>query len=453
MRRTLYTADWVLPVSAGPIRGGGVLVDGRGVIEQVAPAGSIGVGDDVAIIDLGAAILLPGLVNVHAHVELAAFRGLLEDMPFHEWIPALRRAKLGAALETADLAAAARWTCLESLAAGVTTLGATEDSGAAVDAMREAGMRGIVYREVFGPAPSQARESLQTLRSSVAAMRAAATDLVGVGVSPHAPYTVSDELFSLVADLALTEALPLAVHTAEAEVETQLVTDGAGPFAAGLRTRGIATPRRARSTVDLLRSTRILAAQPLLIHCVQIDAHDISTIADAGARVAHCPVANARLGHGAAPVIEMQEAGITVGLGSDSVAANNRIDMLEEARIAQLMQRVRLRTAGALPPERLLRMLTIDGARALGLDARIGTLEKGKDADLCAVRLGAPHTVPVHDPVATLLLSTRGADVVMTAVRGAVLYDDGRFLTLDPDAHRTRLEDAAARLRAARAGR
>lgn len=453
MRPTLYAAEWVLPVATPPIQRGAVLVNERGVIDAVAPVGSLDIGDDVDIVDLGSAILLPGLVNVHAHAELAGMRGLIENIPFHEWIPALRRAKLGAVLQPADQAAAARWTCLEALAGGVTTLGTTEDSGAALGAMREAGLRGIVYREVFGPAPAQAHDSLQGLRASITAMRSVETDLVRIGVSPHAPYTVSDELFTLVADLALAEALPVAVHTAEAEVETQLITHGAGPFAAGLRTRGIATPPRARSTVQLLRATRVLAARPLLIHCVGVDDSDIDILADAGACVAHCPVANARLGHGIAPAIEMMEAGITVALGSDSVAANNRIDMLEEARIAQLMQRARLRSAGVLPPDRLLRMLTIDGARALGLDSRTGTLEPGKDADLCAVRIGAPHTVPVHDPVATLLLSTRGADVVLTAVRGAVLCRDGRFLTLNPETHRAQLEDAATRLRAARDAR
>jgi cytosine/adenosine deaminase-related metal-dependent hydrolase len=450
MRPTIYTAAWVLPVAAPPIRSGAVLVGTTGAIEAVAPAHSLRAGDDVARIDLGNAMLLPGLINTHAHPELAAMRGLLENLPFHDWIPTLRRTRSGAALEAADHAAAALWTCAEAVAAGVTTMAATEDSGAALAALREAGMRGIVYREVFGPEPTQAAAALQDLRVRVAAMRDLATDLVRVGVSPHAPYTVSNELFELVADWARAESLPVAVHAAEAEAELKLVTQGAGPFAAGLRTRGIATPPRARSSIELLHATGVLAARPLLIHCVNVDADDIARIADAGATVAHCPVANARLGHGVAPAVAMMERGIAIGLGSDSVAANNRIDMIEEARIAQLMQRARLGSAAALPPDRLLRMLTIDAARALGIDARTGTLEVGKDADLCAVRLDGPHTRPVHDPITTLLLSMRGADVMLTAVRGSVLYRDGRFLTLDLQAHAARLEDAAARLRAAR---
>ncbi|CAN5889686.1 TRZ/ATZ family hydrolase [soil metagenome] len=453
MRATLYTADWVLPVTAPPIPAGAVLVDDRGRIREVSTAEAVTAGDDIARIDLGAAILLPGLVNVHSHPELAGMRGLLEDLPFHEWIPTLRAAKDGAALSQADFAAASRWTCLEAIAGGVTTLGATEDSGAALEALREAGLRGVVYREVFGPAPEQAGAALARLRHSVDRMRPLETDLVRVGVSPHAPYTVSDDLFRLTAAYATAEALPLAVHAAESEAELLLVRDGGGPFAGGLRTRGIATPPRARSTIRLLEDTGILATRPLLIHCVLLDGDDVRRIADSGSAVAHCPVANARLGHGIAPIIEILEAGACVGLGTDSVASNNRIDMIEEARIAQLMQRARLTSAAALPPDRLLRLATLDGARALGCDGRVGSLEAGKDADLCAVALAAPHTRPVIDPLATMMLSTRGADVILTVVRGSVLYRDGRFTTSPSADLRDRIDDIGRRLHAARPAR
>jgi cytosine/adenosine deaminase-related metal-dependent hydrolase len=450
MRGVCYTADWVLPVTAAPIRAGAVLVDGSGIIRAVGAVADLAAGDDVERIELGAAILLPGLVNVHTHPELSAMRGLLEDLPFHGWIPTLRRSREGAQLTGEDFADCARWACLEALAAGVTTIGATEDSGASLDVLREAGMRGVVFREVFGPAPEHALPAMERLRDRVETMLLRETDLVRVGISPHAPYTVSDALFRLAAGFALERGLPVAVHAAEAEAETQLVTDGAGPFAAGLRTRAIATPPRARSTVQLLAQTGILATRPLLIHCVRVDASDIELMADSGASVAHCPTANARLGHGIAPVVELLEAGVLVALGTDSVASNNRQDMLEEARCAQLMQRSRLRSAGALPPERLLRLITIDGARALGCDSRTGSLEPGKDADLCAVRITAPHTGPVHDPLAALLFAARGADVMLTAVKGTVLYRDGRCLTLDVDRLRPRLDEIGSRLRRAR---
>lgn len=450
LRPILYLAQWVLPVTAEPIADGGVLVDGDGRIAAVGPRTDLQVPDGAGTVELGDAALLPGLVNTHAHPELAAFRNFLEDLPFHEWIPTLHRTRMAAALEDAAFEASARWTCVESLAAGITCIGATEDSGAAQDAMREAGMRGVVYREVFGPDPEQADAAMVELRLRVAAMRTVETDLVRVGISPHAPYTVSDELYRRAAEYARSEGLPVACHAAEAEVEQHLVREGGGAFAEGLRRRGIDVRPRGRSTVDVLERTGILDLAPLLIHCVHVDRQDIAAIAAAGASVAHCPVANARLGHGTAPLPEMLAAGVTVGLGSDSVASNNRTDLLEEARIAQVLHRARCLSPTLLSPDRLLRLSTIEGARALGLDQRIGSLEVGKDADLCAVSFISPHTAPVNDPVANLFHAARGSDVVLAMVRGRILYRDRTWLTLEPRSLEPVIRDCAARLQQAR---
>ena len=448
-RHTRFTAHWVLPVSDGPIENGAVLVSPEGRIEAVGPAAAVPEPHGAERLDLGEAILLPGLINVHSHPELATFRGLLEDLPFHRWIPALNRAKRGAALTPDEYGAAARWTCAESLAAGITAMGATEDSGAALDALLATGLRGVVFQEVFGPDPAQAETSVAELRAKITSRRERETDLVRVGVSPHAPYTVSDGLYRLTAELATSEKLSVACHAAEALVEDQLIRQGSGYFAEGLQARGIETPVRGRSTIDLLERTGVLATAPLLIHCVRVDAEDIRAIARAGASVAHCPVANARLGHGIAPVMEMLEAGITIGFGSDSVASNNRIDVLEEARFGQVLQRTRTCVADTLPSEMLLRMATIEGARALGIADRVGTLEPGKDADLCAVSLAGVHTRPVHDPLAALFHTARAPDVMLTAVRGRILYRAGEWLSLDVAAARTVVERAAGRLCAA----
>ncbi len=445
---TRYTARWVLPVAGPPIRDGAVSVaDGR--IVAVGPAHAVGAAAEE---DLGDVALLPGLVNVHAHPELAGFRGYLEDLPFHRWIPALLRAKQRSGLTQDDYDAAARWSCVEAIRAGMTTLAATEDSGAALDAFRDAGLRGVVYREVFGPEPDRAAGAMAELGRKLDAMRRRETDLVRVGVSPHAPYTVSDELYRAVAELAREESLPVATHAAESPEETEYVRAGGGPFGAVLRSRDIPTPARASSTLALLERLGLLAARPLLVHAVQLDEEDVARIADHGCAVAHCPVANARLGHGVAPVAELLEWGVTVGLGTDSVASNNRMDLLEEARVAQLQQRSRLRSATALPAELLIRMATQDGARALGMADRVGSLEPGKDADLCAVRLDGPGVVPVHDPEAAVVHAARGSDVVLTMVRGRILYRDGALRTLDAGELSGRVEATARKIAAVEDG-
>lgn len=448
LRLTLYRAAWVLPVATPPIRDGVVMVDPQGRIAVVGPREAVEPPEGAEVVELGEAVLLPGLVNVHAHPELSMFRGALEDVPFREWILRLVGAKR-TALRDADYYAAARWAMVEALRAGITTLAATEASGAALGALREAGMRGVVYREAFGPDPAHAADSLVELRHAVEEMRTVETERVRVGVSPHAPYTVSDALFTAVAGYARAERLPIAIHAAESAVERALVVQGEGDFAPGLRARGIDTAPRGRSTIEMLDRCGALAARPLLIHCVDLDAEDIRRIADAGCAVAHCPIANAKLGHGVAPYPALHDAGVRVGLGTDSVGSNNRLDMLEEARFASLLHRAAQRSADLLPAEALLRLCTLDGARALGLEDRIGTLEPGKDADLCAISLAAPHTRPVHDPHAALFHAARGTDVVLTVVAGRVLYREGAVLTLNEDAVQGAVEAAAVRLREA----
>jgi 5-methylthioadenosine/S-adenosylhomocysteine deaminase len=169
--------------------------------------------------------------------------------------------------------------------------------------------------------------------------------------------------------------------------------------------------------------------------------------------VAHCPIANARLGHGVAPILALRASGVTVGLGTDSVGSNNRLDLLEEARFAAVLQRATSRRYDVLASPDLLRLATIEGARALGLDDQIGTLEPGKEADLCAVSIGAPHTLPVHDPVATLFHAARGTDVVLTVVGGEVLYEEETHHTVDVAAARMAVLAAGRRTAGGAGGR
>jgi 5-methylthioadenosine/S-adenosylhomocysteine deaminase len=447
-RVTIWRAAWVLPVATEPVRDGAVMVGADGRIAAVGPRAAIEPPDGAEVVELGEAALLPGLVNVHAHPELAMFRGALEDLRFRDWILRLVGTKR-AALCDPDYDVAARWTLVECLRAGITTLAATESSAASVGALKEAGMRGLVYREVFGPDPRIAEGSMADLRAAVDRLRGGETELVRIGISPHAPYTVSDALFTAAGRYALDEGLPIAIHAGESVPERELVTRGEGDFAPGLRAREIATPPRGQSTVEMLDRLGVLAARPLLIHCVLLDYDDVVRLVDNGCAVAHCPVANAKLGHGVAPYPELREAGVRVGLGTDSVGSNNRLDLLEEARIAALLHRGRLASYDFLSPADLLRLVTIDGARALGMEERVGTLEPGKDADLCAVSLAAPHVRPVHDPAAALFHAARGTDVVMTAVRGRVLYREGRVLTLDETALAAAMDDPARRVREA----
>lgn len=440
-----YTARWIVPVTSSTIEDGALLIDERGRIASVGPASHVPGEGTVESIALGEAVLMPGLVNVHAHLDLSFLRGRIEDRAFADWIQELLAVKHKAALTPDETLAVANWSCVEALAAGMTTVATTEDAHAGFDALQASGMRGIAYREVFGPDPAQADVVIEVARDAIAAQRPRDSELVRTGISPHAPFSVSDALYRRVAQLAASERLPLAAHIAESEDEKGLVTRGEGIFAGRLAGRGIAAPPRARSPIALLAETGVLDVAPLLIHCVQLDDVDLAMIASAGAAVAHCPIANARFGHGIAPVPALLDAGIAVALGTDSVASNNRLDLFEEARFAQLLQRSLHRDITLLPADRLARMVTIDGARALGLAGSIGSLEVGKDADLCCVSFDSVHNQPVYDPLAALFHSARASDVRLSVVKGRVLYSEGVWHTIDVNETRRAVRAIAAR--------
>ncbi len=432
----VYRARWVLPIATTPIPDGAVAVDG----EHIAFVGPSANAPDGTLIDLGDAMLLPGLVNTHTHLELTAMRGFLEELDFRPWIVRLTRARQ-AVLSHELLLASAKVGIAEGLLAGVTTFADTCESGAALQAMTEMGVRGIMYLELFGPDPAQCDASIAGLRSRLDALRGGASGRVRLGISPHAPYTVSDPLFAASARLAIDDGWSMAVHLAESEAEDRLVRDGRGVFAEALHARGIAVAPRADSPVALLDRLGVLQARPLLIHCVRASTPDIRRIARHDCPVAHCPASNAKLGHGIAPLAEWLAAGIRVGLGTDSMASNNRMDILDEARVAVLMQRALTRRFDVLSSTRVLDLATRGGAAALGIDGEVGTLEAGKQADLAAFSLGSPRTTPAFAPEDALVWSLAGRGAELVVVAGEERVRDGRLIH-SPDASFAALEEA-----------
>jgi len=431
-----YHARWVVPISRPPLERATVAEhDGR--IVYVGDRSTAPEGEDV---DLGDVVLMPGLVNAHTHLELTVMRGFLEDLAFRSWIVRLTRSRR-AVLSFDALVDSARVGIAEGLLAGITTYADTTESGAPFHAMRQVGVRGIVYQEVFGPDPAQCTEALDGLRARVEDLRRDETPLVRIGVSPHAPYSVSDVLFQATARYASAESLPIAIHIAESEDETNLVQFATGGWAEAHRARGIPIVVRGGSPIEMLERNGVLDARPLLIHCVRSDARDVAAVAQHDCAIAHCPASNAKLGHGIAPLAEFLAANVRVGIGSDSVASNNRMDLLDEARLASLMQRARTLRHDAVPAVKALELVTLGGARALGLESEIGSLEVGKAADLAAFPLQQPRTSPVYDPVTSLVFAGSGLTASFVAVAGRVMV---RASQLVADAARTASVDAHA---------
>lgn len=373
-------AGQVHPITAPPIEDGAVLVRDDGSIVALGPHRHIPTPVECETLEFRDSVLVPGLVNTHTHLELTHLAGKNGESEFPRWIRRVRELKLETRADAFDAAAEAGVRAC--WAQGVTCVADTGDSGAVFRALERLGGRGIVYHEVFGPDPARMQDSLDGLKSSVAQLRASLAarppDRLTVGVSPHAPYTVSAPLYRAVAEFAARERLPLAVHLAESREETALVRDGAGPFAEMLKKRGIAVASKGESPVGYLASLGVLGPRTLAIHCVQVDAADVAMLAKSGTAVAHCPLSNRAHGHGAAPFAALRAAGVKVGMGTDSVASVGALDLWAEC------------AAAGLAGDDALRMLTLEGARALGLEGEIGSLEVGKQGDLVVLTARPP---------------------------------------------------------------
>jgi 5-methylthioadenosine/S-adenosylhomocysteine deaminase len=410
----------VVPVAAPPIEHGAVLIGPDGRIEAVGADQEVPRPAGVVTRSFPGAALMPGLVNAHTHLELTWLAGQVEEADFSAWIRGVRGVKAGLSAEW--FAAAARQGVRDAFAAGITTVLDTGDSGAVLQALVDLGGAGVAYQEVFGPNPVQCEESLRDLRDRVRELRPLARGRVHLGVSPHAPYTVSGPLYRAVAEFAKVEGLPVAVHLAESPAETLLVADHRGPFADAWNARGIPPiarhgtlpPAARRSPVSWLDAHGVLGPGTLCIHTVQLDQADLDVLAARRAPVAHCPVSNARHGHGNAPLGRLLAAGVRVGLGTDSVISVGQLDLWAEMRAAAAL--------AGLTPGQALALATVNGARLIGAEAEVGWLGVGAFADVIAVEL-APETE--GRPVEARLLAAGPGNVLATFASGRPVFGRG----------------------------
>lgn len=429
-RTVILRAKWVLPISHDPLPDGEVVVE-DGQIMEVRPRSDVG-GSEV--LDFGDAILMPGLVNGHCHLEYTALRGLDDRTPFFDWIRALVELKAKCPAElwlpSALLGAA------ELIASGVTFVSDNTDSGASAEAIARAGLRGRVYQEVFGiePEPDDAA-ILRDLGAKLDALRATlgryeAAERVSLGVSPHAIYTVRDSLMRAVRQYAREEGLPLSIHASESSEEVALARSGSGSFAEMFVQRKINYLHPRVPPIEYLHNAGILASDVQIVHATRAEPRELELMARAGVSVAHCPRSNARLLTGIAPVYAMRRLGIPIVLGTDSAISAASLDLWEELRFAALAQRAV--SYSAQPTWRdWISLITLEGAKAFGVDSQIGSLEAGKRADIVAVRTHRLAFSSMPDPYAALVLVARSEDVALTMVDGRILYHDGKFTGFD----------------------
>jgi 5-methylthioadenosine/S-adenosylhomocysteine deaminase len=397
----------VLPAEGPPIEDGAVAIE-AGRIAAVGTSAELGRGRHFP-----EAAIVPGFVNAHTHLEYAVYAGFGDGLgDFSEWISLHIERK--ARIDWDDHVSIARAGAAECLASGVTTVGDCSYTGAAAVAGAELGLRATVYLEVFGTDPGAALERFGAARARV---EPAFSDRVRPGISPHAPYSTGIDVYAACAETGL----PLATHVSESASELAYLRDGSGPWSSMrlfVQPFGTTGPR-------LLAEHGLLGPGLLAAHCVHVDEDEIELLAASGAAVVHCPRSNAFLGCGVAPLAALRRAGAIVALGTDSPASAPSFDLFEELRAAVAGARARERRADALSASEALELATLQGARALGLEAEVGSLVPGKRADLIVVSMEGSSYLPWEDPAGAVVFGGAPDRVITTLVDGEARYERG----------------------------
>jgi cytosine/adenosine deaminase-related metal-dependent hydrolase len=401
----VLSADWVLPIDAPPIESGAVAVE-DGVITAVGTAAELGRGSHYED-----AVIIPGFVNAHTHLEYAVYGGFGDGLgDFAEWIALHIERK--ARIDWEGYVDIARLGAALCLMTGVTTVGDCSYSGATAVACADLGLRATVYLEVFGSDPARSLEHFAEIRERV---EGSFSERVRPGISPHAPYSVSLELFQASRELGL----PVATHISESPAEVRYLLTGEGPW--GAYGKLLVDPPRTTGT-RMLAQHGLLGPDVVAAHCVMLDEEEIGLISSTGTGVAHCPRSNAALGCGVAPLAELRAAGARVGVGTASAPS---FDFFEELRSVVLSARARAARPDALSASEALELATLGSARALGLDSEVGSLTPGKRADLSVVSLSGSPYLPWEDPAGALVFGGSPDRVVATYVDGEMRYERG----------------------------
>jgi 5-methylthioadenosine/S-adenosylhomocysteine deaminase len=394
------------------------IVDGR-----IAAIGPQLTGRHDRVVEARGGYVLPGLIQTHIHLCQTLFRGYADDLALMDWLRT-RVWPMEAAHTPDSLRAAARLAATELLCSGTTavlTMETVHDTDVVFEAVAESGLRATIGKCMMDfdaqvPARLQ-EETRQSIDESVAIRTrwdGAANGRLHAAFAPRFAVSCSRQLLEAVAGLSEQHRALVHTHASESREEIAIVQQATG----------------ARSNIAYLADVHLASPRLCAAHCVWVDDRDQELLADHDIKVMHCPGSNLKLGSGIAPVPEMRRRGITVSLGADGAACNNRLDMFEEMRLAAVLQAMRTQP-GVLPARDVLWMATRAGARTLGLEHEIGSLEPGKRADVIVVDRDRPHLAPGPDPYSTLVYAVRGSDVRTTIVDGVVLVDDFAPLRVD----------------------
>ncbi len=413
---------------------GAVAIDGANILD----VGSIESIDErfvgVERLDLPNDIILPGLVNTHTHAPMVLYRGLADDLALMDWLQKYIFPAEAKTVSPEFVRIGTRLAVLEMIESGTTTYADMyyfeEEIAKATSA---AGLRGVLGQTIIQFPVADAKTPADGLARTEAFIKAFKDDdLIVPAVAPHAMYTLDRATLTASVALARRYDVPVIIHLAETEDEVRIARD-----------------RHKLTPTGFLESIGFWGPRTLAAHGVWVTDEDIAVLARRKVGVSHNPESNMKLASGTAPVTKYLASAVALGLGTDGAASNNDLDMFEAMRQAGFLAKLATRDPTAVPARVALHMATMGGARALGMEALIGSIEKGKRADVITVSTSAARQTPLYDPVSHLVYTTRGDDVRTTIVNGKVLMRDRRVLTLDRATVIAEANRAAVAVRAA----
>lgn len=370
-------------------------------------------------VDYEGAWIMPGLVNCHTHSAMTLLRGIRDDSNLHEWLedyiwPA-------ESLFTAEVTTkAVQFALAEMLLSGTTTFNDMYnlhgvDIKQVYQAVRQSGMRCYFSPTLFTSPAETAEETLTRTRAIIEEILSYDDEDFQVMVAPHSPYACDEDLLQGSVDLARELDLKLHIHVAETQNENKIILE-----------------RYGKRPLAFLKGLGYLEQPAIFAHGVELNSSEIADLANSPVSIAHNPISNLKLASGVAPVTNLLAAGVTVGLATDSVASNNNLDMFEEGRTAALLQKMRVGDASQFTIDQALKALTIEGAKALGLEDKIGSLEVGKQADFIAIQpKGRIHLYPLENMLSHLVYAVKGSDVQDVYIAGRQIVRDGQVLTVN----------------------
>ena len=413
---------------------GAVAIDGRDIVAIDTPEAIAARLSGSESIDATGQVVMPGLINTHTHAPMVLYRGLADDLALMDWLQKYIFPAEAKTVTPEFVRAGTRLAALEMIQSGTTTYADMyyfEEEIAKVT--KEAGLRGVLGQTIIQFPVADARTPAEELARTEAFIKQfAGDDLIVPAIAPHSMYTLDTATLKAVRALADRTHAPVLIHLAETAAEIKTAQENHKT-----------TPTR------YLESIGFWGPRTVAAHGVWLTPADMIILARRHVGVSHNPESNMKLASGTAKVVAMRRAGIVVGLGTDGAASNNDLDMFEAMRQAAFLAKLQTGDPRAVPARTALEMATIDGARALGMETEIGSLEAGKRADVITVSMTAARQTPMYDPLSHLVYTTRGDDVRTTIVNGRVLMRDRKVITLNEATVLAEARTLAEKVRAA----